>query len=188
MAKETQLVNSGSFLEKRFHLKENHTNVRTEIIAGLTTFLTCTYILAVNPAILSSTGMDSKAVLWATAISAAIACIAMGLLTNFPFALAPAMGLNAYFAYTVCGTLGLSWQNALACVFVEGVTFSILSVAGVQERIVNGIPECVKQAISAAIGFFIAFSGLHNSGIIAYDPDNLPVSYTHLTLPTTERV
>ena len=92
MAKETQLVNSGSFLEKRFHLKENHTNVRTEIIAGLTTFLTCTYILAVNPAILSSTGMDSKAVLWATAISAAIACIAMGLLTNFPFALAPAMG------------------------------------------------------------------------------------------------
>lgn len=173
MAKETQLVNSGSFLEKRFHLKENHTNVRTEIIAGLTTFLTCTYILAVNPAILSSTGMDSKAVLWATAISAAIACIAMGLLTNFPFALAPAMGLNAYFAYTVCGTLGLSWQNALACVFVEGVTFSILSVAGVQERIVNGIPECVKQAISAAIGFFIAFSGLHNSGIIAYDPDNL---------------
>ena len=173
MAKETQLVNSGSFLEKRFHLKENHTNVRTEIIAGLTTFLTCTYILAVNPAILSSTGMDSKAVLWATAISAAIACIAMGLLTTFPFAFAPAMGLNAYFAYTVCGTLGLSWQNALACVFVEGVTFSILSVAGVQERIVNGIPECVKQAISAAIGFFIAFSGLHNSGIIAYDPENL---------------
>lgn len=163
----------GSFLERRFHLRENNTNVKTEIIAGLTTFLTCTYILAVNPAILSSTGMDSKAVLWATAISAAIACIAMGLLTNFPFALAPAMGLNAYFAYTVCGALGLSWQNALACVFVEGVTFSMLSLIGVQEKIVNAIPECVKQAISAAIGFFIAFSGLHNSGIITSDPDNL---------------
>lgn len=139
----------------------------------MTTFLTCTYILAVNPAILSSTGMDAKAVLWATAISAAISCIAMGLLTNFPFALAPAMGLNAYFAYTVCGTLGLSWQNALFCVFVEGVAFSILSVIGMQEKIVNSIPECIKQAISAAIGFFIAFAGLHNAGIIAADSDNL---------------
>lgn len=173
MERGKQAGSVSTFLERQFHLKENHTNVKTEVIAGLTTFLTCTYILAVNPAILSSTGMDSEAVLWATAIAAAIACFAMGLLTNFPFALAPAMGLNAYFAYTVCGALGLSWQNALACVFVEGVTFSILSVIGVQDKIVNGIPECLKQAISAAIGFFIAFSGLHNAGIIAYDPDNL---------------
>lgn len=162
-----------SFLERKFHLKENNTNVKTEVVAGITTFLTCTYILAVNPAILSTTGMDSKAVLWATALAAAIACFAMGLLTNYPFALAPAMGLNAYFAYTVCGELGLPWQNALACVFVEGVTFSILSVIGVQEKIVNAIPECVKQAISAAIGFFIAFSGLNTAGIITSDPDNL---------------
>ena len=162
-----------SFLERKFHLSENHTNVKTEFIAALTTFLTCTYILAVNPAILSSTGMDSRAVLWATAISAAIACIAMGLLTNFPFALAPAMGLNAYFAYTVCGALGLSWQNALACVFVEGITFSILSIMGVQEKIVNAMPECIKQGISAAIGFFIAFAGLNNAGIIVSDPNNL---------------
>ena len=162
-----------SRLNKRFHLKEKNTNVKTEFIAGLTTFLTCTYILAVNPMILSSTGMDPKAVLWATAISAAIACIAMGLLTNFPFALAPAMGLNSYFAYYVVQTLGLSWQNALACVFVEGVTFSILSVVGLQERIVNSIPNEIKQAISAAIGFFIAFSGFNNSGIIVADPNNL---------------
>ena len=138
MAKETQLVNSGSFLEKRFHLKENHTNVRTEIIAGLTTFLTCTYILAVNPAILSSTGMDSKAVLWATAISAAIACIAMGLLTNFPFALAPAMGLNAYFAYTVCGTLGL---KRVECVHARAEEFA----AGHRESYDLAVSRAVAQ-------------------------------------------
>ncbi len=149
-----------SILYRRFQLENKRTTIRTELIAGLTTFLTCTYILAVNPAILSSTGMDAKAVLWATAISSALSCFAMGLLTNYPFALAPAMGLNAYFAYTVCGTLGLSWQNALACVFVEGVSFCLLSFIGVQEKIVNAIPECIKQAISAAIGFFIAFAGL----------------------------
>lgn len=162
-----------SFIEKQFHLTEKKTNVKTEILAGLTTFLTCTYILAVNPSILADAGMDPKAVLWATAISAAIACIGMGFLTNYPFALAPAMGLNAYFAYTVCGALGLSWQNALACVFVEGITFSLLSVIGVQEKIVNAIPMCIKNAISAAIGFFIAFSGLNNSHIIISDANNL---------------
>lgn len=167
------ITKNSSFLEKRFNLRKNGTNVKTEIIAGITTFLTCLYILAVNPAILSSTGMDSRAVLWATAISAGIASIGMGLLTNFPFALAPAMGLNAYFAYTVCGALGLSWQNALACVFVQGVTFSLISIIGIQEKIVNAIPECIKQAISAAIGFFIAFAGLNNAGIITSDPDNL---------------
>lgn len=162
-----------AILDKRFQLATNRTDIRTEFIAGLTTFLTCTYILAVNPAILSSTGMDAKAVLWATAISSALSCFAMGLMTNYPFALAPAMGLNAYFAYTVCGTLGLSWQNALACVFVEGVSFCLLSFIGVQEKIVNAIPECIKQAISAAIGFFIAFAGLNNAGIIISDPNNL---------------
>ena len=167
------MASINDFLQKKFHLKEKNTNIRTELTAGLTTFLTCTYILAVNPMILSAAGMDTKAVLWATAISASIACIAMGLLTNFPFALAPAMGLNSYFAYYVCQTLGLSWQNALFCVFIEGVTFSILSVGGLQEKIVNSIPNEIKQAISAAIGFFIAFSGFHNSGIIVSDPNNL---------------
>lgn len=164
---------SDSFFESKFHLAEKGSSTRVEVIAGITTFLTCTYILAVNPAILSTTGMDAKAVLWATAISSAIACIAMGLLTNYPFALAPAMGLNAYFAFTVVGSLGLSWQNALACVFVEGVTFTILSLIGVQEKIVNGIPTCIKQAISAAIGFFIAFTGFSNAGIIVADEATL---------------
>ena len=167
------MASINDFLQKKFHLKEKNTNVRTEFTAGLTTFLTCTYILEVNPMILSAAGMDTKSVLWATAISASIECIAMGLLTNFPFALAPAMGLNSYFAYYVCQTLGLSWQNALFCVFIEGVTFSILSVVGLQEKIVNSIPNEIKQAISAAIGFFIAFSGFHNSGIIVSDPNNL---------------
>lgn len=173
MKMERDMTQKQSFVERQFKLKENNTNLRTEFIAGLTTFLTCTYILAVNPAILSSTGMDPRAVLWATALSAAIACFGMGLLTNYPFALAPAMGLNAYFAYTVCGALGLSWQNALACVFVEGVAFCLLSLIGVQEKIVNGIPDCMKHAISAAIGFFIAFAGLNNAGIIVSDPHNL---------------
>lgn len=167
------LQKESSFLEKKFQLKEKGSSTKVELIAGLTTFLTCTYILAVNPAILSTTGMDSKAVLWATAISSSVACIAMGLLTNYPFALAPAMGLNAYFAFTVVGSLGLSWQNALACVFVEGITFMILSVLGVQEQIVNGIPICIKQAISAAIGFFIAFTGFSNAGIIISDEATL---------------
>lgn len=167
------LQKESSFLEKKFQLKEKGSSTKVELIAGLTTFLTCTYILAVNPAILSTTGMDSKAVLWATAISSSVACIAMGLLTNYPFALAPAMGLNAYFAFTVVGSLGLSWQNALACVFVEGITFMILSVIGVQEQIVNGIPTCIKQAISAAIGFFIAFTGFSNAGIIISDEATL---------------
>lgn len=160
-------------LEKQFHLSERNTNVKTEFIAGLTTFLTCTYIIAINPAILSAAGMDSKAVFWATAVAAAISCIAMGLWTNFPFALALAMGVNAYFAYYVCGTLGLTWQNALGCVLISGLAFVALSLLGVQERIVNAIPECIKHAIGAAIGFFIAFSGLNSAKIIAPNPDTL---------------
>lgn len=164
---------NSSMLEKRFKLGEKGTNVRTEVIAGITTFLTCAYILAVNPAILSTTGMDSRAVLWATAISSAIACVAMGLLTNYPFALAPAMGLNAYFAFTVVAGLGLPWQNALACVFIGGTIFTILSIFGVQEKIINAIPMTVKQAITAAIGFFIALTGLANAGIIVSNQDTL---------------
>ena len=167
------MSNIGETLEKRFRLSELGTDVRTEFLAGLTTFLTCAYILAVNPAILSATGMDSRAVLWATAISSALACVAMGLLTNYPFALAPAMGLNAYFAFTVVAGMGLSWQNALACVFTGGTIFTILSIFGFQEKIVNAIPMTVKQAITAAIGFFIALTGFSNAGIIVSNPDTL---------------
>ena len=112
-------LSGSTFLEKQFKLKENNTNIKIELLAGLTTFLTCVYIVAVNPAILSTTGMDTKAVFWATAISAGFASILMGFLTNFPFALAPAMGLNAYFAFYVVGQLGLSWQNALGAVFIS---------------------------------------------------------------------
>lgn len=166
-AKET------GFLERKFKLKENGTNVKTEILAGLTTFLTCVYIVAVNPAILSTTGMDVKAVFWATAVSSGFACILMGLLTNFPFALAPAMGLNAYFAFYVVGALGLSWQNALACVAISGITFTILTFLKVQQKIIDAIPQCIKNAIGPGIGFFIAFTGLSQAGIIVPSADTL---------------
>lgn len=173
MSTEVPRITSSNFLEKRFKLKENKTNVRTEILAGVTTFLTCVYIVAVNPAILSAAGMDVKAVFWATAISAGFASILMGLLTNFPFALAPAMGLNAYFAFYVVGVLGLSWQNALACVAISGITFTILSFLKVQQKIVDAIPECIKNAIGPGIGFFIAFTGLSQAGVIVSSPDTL---------------
>lgn len=173
MSTEAPRVTDSSFLEKKFKLKENKTNVKTEILAGFTTFLTCVYIVAVNPAILSAAGMDVKAVFWATAISAGFASILMGLLTNFPFALAPAMGLNAYFAFYVVGVLGLSWQNALACVLISGVTFTILSFLKVQQKIVDAIPECIKNSIGPGIGFFIAFTGLSQAGIIISSPDTL---------------
>lgn len=160
-------------LETKFKLDEKGTNVRTETLAGLTTFLTCVYILAVNPAILSSTGMDPKAVFWATAISSGFASILMGVLTNFPFALAPAMGLNAYFAYYVVGTLGLSWQNALACVFVSGLTFTILSLLKVSQKIVDAIPSVIRNSVGPGIGLFIAFTGLSQAGIVVSSPDTI---------------
>lgn len=161
------------FLDRQFQLTQNNTSVKTEFLGGLTTFLTCIYIVAVNPAILSACGMDAKSVFWATAVSAGIACIAMGLFTNYPFALAPAMGVNSYFAFHVCGQLGLTWENALGCTLVSGIVFILLSLLGVQERIINAIPDYIKHAISAAIGFFIAFSGLNNAHIIAHDDATL---------------
>lgn len=160
-------------LERIFHLSERGTNARTEMVAGLTTFLTCVYIVAVNPAILSAAGMDTKAVFWATALASAIACIWIGFWANLPFALAPAMGLNAYFAYYVVNTLGLTWQNALACVFISGVTFMLLSILKVQQKIVDAMPECIKLSVGAGIGFFIAFTGLHQAGIITSSKDTL---------------
>lgn len=118
-----------------------------------------------NPGILAA-GMDTKAVFWATALSAAIACIWIGVWANLPFALAPAMGLNAYFAYYVCNTLGLPWQNALACVAISGVLFMLLSIFKVQQKIVDAMPDCIKHLVGAGIGFFIAFTGLMQAGII----------------------
>ena len=144
-------------LEKMFKLKENNTNVKTEVIGGLTTFMTMAYILAVNPTILSVSGMDKNAILMATALAAFIGTIVMALLANYPFALAPGLGLNAYFAYTVCGQMGYSWQIALLAVFVEGLVFIVLSLTNVREAIFNAIPMTLKKGVSVGIGFFVAF-------------------------------
>lgn len=153
-------------LDKLFHLKENHTDVKTEVIAGITTFMTMAYILAVNPNILGETGMDSGAVFTATALSAFIATILMAVFANYPFVLAPGMGLNAYFAYTVVLQMGYSWKTALAAVFVEGLIFILLSLTKVREAIFNAIPMNLKHAVSVGIGLFIAFIGLQNAKIV----------------------
>ena len=154
------------FMEKLFHLKENKTSMRTELIAGLTTFLAMAYILGVNPSVLGDAGMDVSSVFLATALSAAVASVIMGLLANYPVALAAGMGVNALFAYTVCGQMGYSWSAALAGVFISGVIFILISVTGVRKMIINAIPVQMKLAIGAGIGFFIAFVGLKNAGIV----------------------
>ena len=153
-------------LEKVFHLKENNTTMRTEIVAGITTFMTMAYILIVNPAILSATGMDKGALLTVTAIASALGTFCMAAFANYPFALAPGMGLNAYFAYTVVLQMGYSWQMALTAVFVEGIIFIILSLTNIREAIFNTIPLTLKKAISVGIGLFIALIGLLNSQIV----------------------
>ncbi len=153
-------------LEKLFHLKENETNVKTEIMAGVTTFMTMAYILAVNPSILADAGMDQGAVFTATALASFIGTAIMALYANYPFALAPGMGLNAYFAYTVVLGMGYSWQVALAAVFVEGLVFIVLSFFKVREAIFDAIPFTLKKAVSAGIGLFIAFIGLQNAKIV----------------------
>jgi len=153
-------------MEKFFKLKERKTTVKTEVMAGITTFLTMAYILAVNPGILSDAGMDFSKVFAATAIASAIATLLMALLANLPFALAPGMGLNAFLAYTVVLGMGYSWQFALTAVFVEGIIFLILTAANIREAIVNSIPANLKRAIGVGIGLFIAFIGMQNAGII----------------------
>ena len=153
-------------LENVFHLKENHTDAKTEIMAGITTFMTMAYILAVNPSILSAAGMDANAVLIATALAAFVGTAMMALFANYPFALAPGMGLNAYFAYTVVLNMGYSWQIALMAVFVEGLVFIVLSLTNVREAIFNAIPMTLKSAVSVGIGLFIAFIGLQNAKIV----------------------
>ena len=160
-------------LEKLFHLKENKTDVRTEVIAGATTFMTMAYILAVNPNILEASGMDRGAVFTATALSAFIATCLMALLSNYPFVLAPGMGLNAYFAYTVVLGMGYSWQQALSAVFVEGLIFILLSLTNVREAIFNSIPMNLKHAVSVGIGLFIAFIGLQNAKIVVNNDSTL---------------
>ena len=155
-----------SWLDNTFKLSENNTNVKTEVIAGITTFMTMAYILVVNANILSETGMDKGAVFAATAIAAFIGSCAMGLLANYPIALAPGMGLNAFFAYTVVLGMGYSWQFALCAVLIEGIIFILLTITNVREKIIDCIPPVLKHAVTAGIGLFIAFIGLANAGIV----------------------
>ena len=160
-------------LEKAFKLKENHTDVKTEIMAGITTFMTMAYILAVNPSILSVAGMNANAVLIATSLAAFVGTALMAILANYPFALAPGMGLNAYFAYTVVLGMGYTWQVALMAVFVEGLVFIALSLTSVREAIFNAIPMTLKSAVSVGIGLFIAFIGLQNGKIVVNSDSTL---------------
>ncbi|MCB6201693.1 NCS2 family permease [Extibacter muris] len=153
-------------LEKLFKLSDNGTDVKTEILAGITTFMTMAYILAVNPSILSATGMDSGAIFTATALAALVGTLLMAICANYPFALAPGMGLNAYFAYTVVLGMGYKWEVALTAVFVEGIIFIILSLTNVREAIFNAIPKNLKAAVSVGIGLFIAFIGLQNANVV----------------------
>ena len=165
-------------MEKFFHLKENHTDAKTEVMAGITTFMTMAYILAVNPNILSAAGMDAKAVLIATSLAAFVGTMLMAFLANYPFALAPGMGLNAYFSYTVVLSMGYSWQMALLAVFVEGIVFIVLSLTNVREAIFNAIPLTLKSAVSVGIGLFVAFVGLQNAKLIV-NSDSTLLTYQH---------
>ena len=163
-------------LERFFKLKDNNTTVRTEVIAGLTTFMTMAYILAINPNILGDAGMNPNAVMIATALASFVGTLLMALLANYPFALAPGMGLNAYFAYSVVIGMGYSWEVALFAVFVEGVIFIVLSLTNVREAIFNAIPATLKAAVSVGIGLFIAFIGLQDAKLIVANSSTL-VSY-----------
>lgn len=158
--------NKKSMLDRVFKLTENNTNVKTEVIAGMTTFMTMAYILVVNPSILGDAGMDKDAVFAATAIAAFIGSCIMGFLANYPIALAPGMGLNAFFAYTVVLQMGYSWQFALCAVLIEGVIFILLTLTNVREKIIDCIPGVLKHAVTAGIGLYIAFIGLVNAGIV----------------------
>jgi len=170
-------------LERLFRLKDNGTAVRTEVMAGLTTFLTMAYIILVNPTILADAGMPAAGAAAATCLAAAFGSILMGLFANYPIALAPGMGLNAYFTYTVVKGMGLPWETALGCVFLSGVLFLILTVTGVRRLIVGAIPTSLYAAIAAGIGLFIAFIGLKGAGIVVANPATT-VALGDLTTPT----
>ena len=164
---------SAGMLERLFKLSENKTTFRTELLAGVTTFLTMCYIIIVNPMILSETGMDHGAVFVATCLAAAIGCLVMGIVANYPIALAPGMGLNAYFTYSVCLGMGVPWQTALAAVFVSGIIFIAISMFKIREAIVNAIPMSLKLAIGGGIGLFLALIALKNAGVIVDNPATL---------------
>ncbi|CEH35890.1 NCS2 family permease [Romboutsia lituseburensis] len=166
MQNTVQKSTSVGTLEKIFKLKENNTNVKTEVLAGVTTFMTIAYILVVNPTILGQAGMDKGAVFTATAIASAIGCLVMGLLANYPIILAPSMGINAFFTYTVVLGMGYTWQFALCAMFIEGIIFILLTVTNVREKIIECMPDVLKHAITAGIGLFITFIGFVNAGII----------------------
>jgi len=170
-------------LERVFGLKANGTNVRTEVLAGVTTFMTMAYIVVVNPAILGEAGMPVAAVAAATCLAAGFGSILMGLIANYPLALAPGMGLNAYFTYTVVKGMGVSWEVALGCVFLSGVAFLILTLVGVRQMIVAAIPKPLFSAVAAGVGLFIAFIGLKEAGIIVANPATT-VALGDLTTPT----
>ena len=157
-------------LERIFHLSENNTTVRRELLAGLTTFMTMAYVVVVNPRILAEAGMPVEGVLFATCISAAMATLVMGLWANYPIALAPGMSLNAYFTYSIVLGRGVPWQTALGVVFLSGMLFLLLTLTNVREQIVNGIPDCLKHGTAAGIGLFIAFIGFRNANIIVANP------------------
>jgi adenine/guanine/hypoxanthine permease len=167
-------------LDRLFKLSENETTVRTELAAGLTTFLTMAYIIFVNPQILSDAGVPRNGALFATCLSAAVGSLIMGLLANYPFALAPGMGLNAYFTYTVVKTMGYDWRVALGAVFISGVVFLILTLARIRAMIVDAIPMTMKTSVAAGIGLFIAFIGLKNAGVIMAAPVTF-VTLGHIT-------
>ena len=175
---------NGNVLERIFGLAAHGTTVRTEVLAGITTFLTMIYIVAVNPAILGDAGMSVPAVAIATCIAAGIGSVLMGLVSNTPLALAPGMGLNAYFTYTVVKGMGVPWETALGCVFISGLAFLVLTAIGARQLIVGAIPRSLFSAVAGGIGLFIAFIGLHNAGIIVAHPATL-VTLGNVRAPQT---
>ena len=172
-----------SFVERYFKVREKGSSVRTELLAGLTTFIAMAYILFVNPNILADAGIPKDAAIASTIWIAALASLAMGVFANYPVALAPGMGLNAFFAYYVCGVLGLHWTVALGAVFFSGVLFLILTVGGIRQAIINAVPRDLKLAISVGIGLFIAFIGLKGTGLIVENSATY-VALGHVTAPT----
>ena len=169
----TQPVGATSLLERFFKLSERETTVRREVIAGVTTFLTMAYIIFVNPNIMAAAGMDKGAVFTATCVAAAIGCLIMGLYANYPFALAPGMGLNAFFSFVVVGEMGYSWQVALGAVFISGVVFLLLSIFKVRQWIIDSIPMSLRQALAAGVGLFLAIIALKSAGIVVASPATL---------------
>lgn len=173
-----------TIIEKFFHTKELQTNIRTEIIAGMTTFMAMAYIIFVNPAMISQTGMDFGSAMMATCISAGIATIMMGLYANYPIALAAGMGENAFFTYTVCLTMGISWQVALGCVFIEGLFFIILTLTKFRQALIDAIPASLRYAIACGIGLFISFIGLIDAGLVVKHPATLVTLGDVISPPT----